>query len=301
MRTVGLLLSFALCLAGCKSKGEADAVGADPAALKAQQELVARRDALMNERKKLETERDQLDAKIKEVSAANGDTTELIKQREVIETKLETQTTDLTTISTKLDQAATGGNDAVAVAAREAKVASREQTFAEREQRIAAREREIAQRERDLAQREKETCGGGGTTIVQVPMPKGGGSYSRRDIDPLLQRARNLMSSKGLLPSDLGPAAGLESEATTAMKNDDWGKAYLAAAQLAATVDAIKVDKNFISAKTARLQSHVKSTKRDEATQQKLAEGMKDVMQKFGDGEFAAANKKLNALWAAVR
>ena len=36
----------------------------------------------------------------------------------------------------------------------------------------------------------------------------------------------------------------------------------------------------------------------DEATSQQLTEGMKDVLQKYGDGDFAAANRKLNQLWA---
>jgi hypothetical protein len=137
-------------------------------------------------------------------------------------------------------------------------------------------------------------------TVVQVPAPKGN-NYTRRDIEPLLGKARSTMAKKGLLPSDLGPAAGLESEATAAMKSDDWGKAYLAAAQLAATVDAIKVDRNFIAVKTARLQNVVKSAKRDDALQQQLADGMRDVMQKFGDGDFASANKKLNGLWQLVK
>ena len=301
MRTVGLLLVLT-CLVACKGNGDADA-STDPAALKAQQELISRREALVAQRKKLESERDKLDEEIKVITAKGGDASELTKKRAALDTEIQTQSSDLSSISNKIDQVVAQGDAAAGIAGRESAMASRETRVASREAQFAERERSLAAREAALAQREKETCGAGSgtTTIVQVPMPKGGGNYSRRDVDPLLGRARTTMARKGLLSSDLGPAATLESEATNAMKADDWGKAYLAAAQLAATVDAIKIDRNFISAKTARLQSFVRSSKRDEATQQQLAKGLEEVMQQFGDGNFTAANKKLNQLWGVVR
>src|SRR5688572_8301163 len=53
MRTVGLLLSLCVlgCLIACSGKSDANAAP-DPTALKAQRELVERRDALMAQRKK---------------------------------------------------------------------------------------------------------------------------------------------------------------------------------------------------------------------------------------------------------
>jgi hypothetical protein len=300
MRTVGLLLVLACCF-GCKGNGDA-AASTDPAALKAQQELISRREALMAQRKKLEGERDKLDEEIKQVTAKGGDASELAKKRAALDTEIQTQSSDLSSISTKIDQVVAQGDAAAGMAGRESSMAARETRVASREAQFAERERSLAAREAALAQREKETCGAGAgtTTIVQVPMPKSGGSYSRRDIDPLLQRARTAMQRKGLLQSDLGPAANLESEAMAAVKNDELGKAYLAAAQLSATVEAIKIDRNFISAKTARLQAVVRSSKRDEATQQQLAKGLEEVMQRFGDGDFAQANKKLNQLWGVI-
>ena len=109
------------------------------------------------------------------------------------------------------------------------------------------------------------------------------------------------MQAKGILASDLGAASGLESESTKAMAEGDWGRAYLAAAQLDQTVKAIKVDRPFIQAKYNRLHVRVSSGKQDEATTKQLTDGMTDVMQKFGDGDFAAANKKLNVLWSFVK
>ena len=106
------------------------------------------------------------------------------------------------------------------------------------------------------------------------------------------------MAKKGLLAGDLpGPSQGLEGESTMAMADGVWGKAYLAASQLAATVDAIKVDRSFIMGKYNRLQGRIGSTKVDDAS----IEGMKDVMQKYGDGDFASANRKLNQLLASVK
>jgi hypothetical protein len=300
MRIAGLLVCLVFVgLVGCKGgDGEASPT-ADPAALKAQRELTERRDALMAQRKKLESDRDQLDARIKEVTAQGGDTSELAKQRAVLDTALESSGSDLASISSKIDQVVAQGDARAGLAGREAQMATRERQVATREGQFAERERALAAREAELAKRERDTCGAGVPTIVQVAAPKGA-NYSRREIDPLLGKARAMIAKKGLLPGDLGPAAGLEGEATAAMKAEDWGKAYLAAAQLLATVDTIRVDRNFISGKTARLQAQVRSARRDDAVQAQLADGMRDVMQRFGDGDFAAANKRLNQLWSLV-
>ena len=81
-----------------------------------------------------------------------------------------------------------------------------------------------------------------------------------------------------------------------AMADGDWGKAYFAAAQLVAMVDAVKVDRAFIQAKTARLSAQVKASKPDDATNQQLSGILSDVMQRYNDGNFAAANQRLNQL-----
>jgi len=305
MRIAGILVVTCCALAlasGCKDKtGDAQAAP-DPAALKAQQELVARRDALLAQREKLQRDRDQVDAEIEKVKATGGDTSELDKKRAAIDTEMRTQTSEYSTLNTKLDQVVAQGTTAGAIAAREASMSSREKTVAQREASIADRERTLAAREKELAQREKETCGGGAPMIIQqVAAPKGG-NYTRKDIEPLLGKARAVMAKKGLLGSDLGPAAGLEAESTKAMADGDWGKAYLAAAQLAATVDAIKIDRGFITAKYGRLNAKVSANKTlDEPTRQQLTDGMRDVLQKYGDGDFSSANKKLNALYGLVR
>ena len=305
MRRLGILVAWCLALAvgpGCKAKSEATNAP-DPAALKAQQELIARRDALLAQRQKLAGERDKLSEEIQAVEAKGGDTTELTKKKADLEQQMQGQDAELDTIRTNVEttlaKIAAAGDAAAGLATREANMGSREERVAKRESQLADRERALASRESQLAQREKETCGVAAPMIIQqVAAPPKGGNYTRKEIEPLLRTARQTMQKKGILAGDLGPAGSLESDATKAMADGDWGKAYLAAAQLAATVEAIKIDRNFVSAKHNRLQQRVKNGKLDEPTSAALTEGMKAVVQKYGDGDFAAANKKLNELWA---
>ena len=305
MRTAGYVVMLSLLLggAGCKSNGEASAAAPDPAAVKAQQELVARRDALLAQREKLKDEALTLQAEITKVEASGGDTSELAKKKAEIETQiqeqdknLETTSTDLSALSSKLDAA--GG-----VAAREARVADRERVIAERERSIAERERQLAVRDGESAKRWAESCsvGGGTTTIIQQAAPPKGGNYTRAEVDKLFGRAKSAMSKKGLVPSDLGAQASLEGEITKALGESDWTRGYILASQLAQTIDAIQINRPFIKAKYDRLAARARATKLDESTQGKLETGMKSVMQKYGDGDFVTANRLINALWGELR
>ena len=304
MRTVGILVSVCLVLGsfGCKTKGEA-AAAPDPAAVKAQQELVARRDALLAQKEKLQGEATKLTEEIQKVEATGGDTTELAKKKADVETQIVQQednlnstSSELTAISSKLDAA--GG-----VAAREGKLADREKTLATRERELAQREREFQSSQVEAAKQWKDSCsmGGGTTTIVQqVASPKSG-NYSRKEVEGLMGKAKGAMSKKGLINSDLGAQASLESEITKALSESDWTRGYILASQLVQTIDAVQVNRNFIKAKYERLNGRVSAAKVDEATQAQLDQGMKEIMQKWGDGDFVAANKRINALYGALR
>lgn len=296
-----IALGLGLAAAGCKGTSDASSAP-DPAAIKAQQDLVRRRDALIEQREKLERERKAVVEQIKATEASGGDTKALAKQRDDLTAQIDGQSAELgqmsdkiTTLSTKLDSAAD-------IAGREEKLASREGRVAGREAQLGERERLLAQREAALAQREKDTCGTAQPMIIQQAAPRGDGKYTKADIQPLLARARAAMQKKGVLVGDLpGPAQGLEGESTRAMADNDWGKAYFAAAQLVATVDAVKIDRGFIQAKTGRLSAQVKASKPDDATNQQLAGVLSDVMQKYNDGNFAAANQRLNQLAALLK
>ena len=297
MRIAGILV--VLCLGaglGCKNKGDADAAP-DPEAVKAQQELIARRDKLLEARKKLQTDKDKIDAEIKEIQAKGGDASEKLKQKAELENQLESQNESIISlVNSKVDALGKAADKTANVAAREADIASREKAVMERESRIAERERLLAQRDSESAARWKESCSAGTPMIIQSAAPKDG-KYTNKDVSGLIAKAKKEMNKKNLINSDLpGPAQSLESEAGKALNDNDMSKAYFAAAQLLATVEAITVNRQFIQAKTSRLSSQAKGMKLDEGTNKQIADGLGDVMQKYNDGDFGAANRRLNQL-----
>jgi hypothetical protein len=301
-----VLLWLAGGAAACKENSDASAVP-DPAALKAQEDLRKRRDALLEQRQRLESQRRVVLEELQSAEASGGDTKALAKQRDELTAQIDGQSAELgqmsdklSSLSTKLDSAAEIASREDRIAQRETRLAAREAALGERERTVAGREGTVAGREEKLAQREKETCGTSPPMIIQTT--RADGKYTKADVQPLLARARATMSRKGVLLADLpGPAQGLEGESTRAMSDGDWGKAYFAAAQLVAMVDAVKIDRAFIQAKTARLSSQVKTAKPDEATNQQLSGVLSDVMQKYNDGNFAAANQRLNQLAALLK
>ncbi|MDB4957326.1 MAG: hypothetical protein JWO36_4895 [Myxococcales bacterium] len=305
MRNAGflvVLLLGAVLTLGCKNSNDATAAAPDPAAVKKQQELIARRDTLLAARSKLQSDRDKIDLEIKDAQSKGVDTSELVKKRADLDTQIETQSSEvISTMQSGFASLQAANDKSAQVAAREAEVANRERGYASREEKMAERERQLAQREATLAQREKETCGvSAAPVIIQAPVPKGG-NYSHKDITDLITRAKSSMAKRGILGADLpGPAQGLEAEAQKALGENNVSSAYVYAAQLAQNVEAIKIDRQFIAQKHARLSAQVKSSKLDDGTQQQLSGILSDVMQKFGDGDFTAANKRLNQLAALL-
>jgi hypothetical protein len=301
MRLVWLAVALAVVVAfGCKGGSEASPAP-DPAAVKAQQELLRRRDALLEQRERLESERQRIVEQIQKAEQSGSDTKDLTRQRDDLTAQIEGQSVELGQMSDKLSSLSSKLDSAAAIAQREDRVAQREAGVARREDKLGDREKAIAQREEKLAQREKETCGTAPPMIIQAPA-RADGKYGKGDVQPLLAKARATMSKKGILVADLpAPAQGLEGESTKAMAEGDWGKAYFAAAQLLAMVDAVKIDRAFIQAKTSRLSNQVKASKLEETANQQLAGVLSDVMQKYNDGNFGAANQRLNQLAALLK
>lgn len=298
MRAAGLVLLLCLGIAAtaCKGKNDADAAP-DPAAVKAQQELIARRDALLAARTKLQSERDSVDAQIKEAEAKGGDTTDLVKKRAELDTQIESSTSDLINmVNSKLDAMKATGDRSANVAVREAEIASREKAVADREARVAEREKSLIQRDSELAARWKDTCNAGSQVIIQAP-PAKGGNYTKKDVSDAIARARTAMNRKGLISSDVPGFAQLENNASA---EADANRAYALASQLYPLVEQVKVDGPFIKGKLARMQAQVRASKVDEATNAQLAQGITDVTQKYGDGDYAAANRRLNQLAAML-
>jgi hypothetical protein len=307
MRLVGVVLALALSASvgasGCKGKDNADAAP-DPAALKAQQELLARRDKLLEQRQHLEEKRTGLDFEIKEIEKQGGDASEKKKEKADIESQLDNSSataTELQQLNTKLDTMKQSGDRSAQIASREAEVANREAAVAARERALADREKNLITRDAEMAARWKDTCQVSAAPVI-IQQPAKGGNYSKKDVSDLIARARSGMSRKGILNADLpGPAQALESEASKALNDNDTSKAYFVASQLVGMVDSIQINRPFIQAKMARVQAQIKSSKQDEATTQQLSGILSQVIQNFGDGDFNAANKRLNQLVAMLK
>lgn len=302
-----------LATPGCKDKGgekKAEAAAADDGSAKAASDLLARRDALMKSRTELADKMKQLEVERTKIIEAGGDTSELDKQAEELRTQKESIDHEDESVSTEMSALLEGvksvqasGDAQERAAAREIQAAAREKAASEREKAVAAREKDIAEREKALGLREKDMCSGGGggtTTIIQQVDPKGT-KYSKKDVESAIKKAREAMSKKGLLQSDLpSAAAGLEKEATKSMAEGDYGPARFAANQLLATVEGQKVDRTFISGKIARLSSAMKGRKLDDAKQKEVDDLFREATAKYGDGDYSGANKKLNAIWRTI-
>jgi hypothetical protein len=310
-RLLSLVVVALLAASGCKDKGSeknAEAASAkDDGAAKAAEDLLARRDALMKSRQKMQADREALEAERTKIIESGGDPTEIdrkLEEQRSEEQKIESEDAAIADqMSAFIESAkAISGDTQQQVAAREAAMANREKALASREDRVGQREASLASREKELAEREKNTCGaGGGTTIIQQVADPKGTKYSKRDVESALKKARESMSKRGILSSDLpAQAAGLEKEATKSMADGDYGPARFAAQQLLATVEAMKVDRNFISQKISRLSKKMSGRTLDEKVQKEVDDLFRDATAKYGDGDYMAANKKLNQIYRSI-
>jgi len=301
MRFVGFVLVLAVAASGCKGKGDAEAAP-DPAALKAQQELLARRDKLLEQRQELQQQREKVNVEIQQIEQQGGDASEKKKEKADLDSKLDNTTaSELQNLNTKLDTMKQTGDRSNQIATREAEVANRESAIATRERNLAEREKSLIQRDSDLAQRWKDSCATASAPVI-IQQPAKGGNYSKKEVSDLIARARSAMAKKGVLNADLpGPAQTLEDTAAHALADNNTDKAYFAASQLVGMVDTITVNRAFIQAKMTRVQAQLKSSKQDDATTQQLSGILKEVIQNFGDGDFNAANKRLNQLVSQLR
>jgi hypothetical protein len=303
-----LLLAAAAAGAGvgCKDKGGKKPPVVDQSL---EQRLIARRDALLRNRDDLQAEKDKLAAERQRIVSEGGDTTDVDRRAEDLDTRAAALSSEESQIVGQLlDEreallaAVQGGNDATARAAfREQAAASREKSVATREEKVAAREAALALREKQLAERERTTCGvGAPTTIIQTVDAKGT-KYGKKDVEPVLTKTRSVMSSRGILAADLPPPVrDLEKEATAAMADADYGRAFLAAQQLWKTVSSLPIDRPFIQGKSARISSLVKARKLEPSVQTQVDAWFADATTQFVDGDYKGANKKLNQIWGAL-
>jgi len=281
-----------------------------------EEQLLARREALVKTRQKLRTERVDLERQRREAVQAGGDTSqldervaELLAQERELEKddqRVDAELRQLATVRRELVEvmatASAGVDQTQRVAARESGIAAREKDLAARESELARREADLAKRERALVKEKAESCAAlSPPTIITQTVDAKGSTYTKRDVEPLIKKARKRMSRKGILLSDLpAPAQGLEREATKAMAEGDFGRARFAASQLVSTVNSIRVNKSFISGKIARLNQEISGKALAKKQRRAVDELFRDATKDYGDGRFSAANGKLNRIYAVV-
>jgi DNA repair exonuclease SbcCD ATPase subunit len=310
MRLMALaVLALVVAVAGCKDKAAAKA---DPKALEAQnqaeQDLLARRDALLQSREQIETKKTELQAKIDEARKNGTDTTDLETELAKLSSEANANQDELVELLKRQNEsykaqiesmraAGGGGGGGAEIAALSAQLRSRDNQLADLEKRLVAMAGQLSDI-RDDIQKQAETCGaGGGTTIIQAPKLPAGSKYSKKDVEPILTKARGVMSKKNIAMADLpGGISGLEKEAMSAMGDGEYGKAYLAASTLLQNVEAIKIDKGFVSAKIARLNRVMKQKKLDDVTSKQVLDLFNEVGEKYNDGDFTGANKRLQEI-----
>lgn len=308
--SLSLVIAAAIVLAGgagCKDKGGGKKAAAIDQSM--ERRLIERRDALLRNRDDLQAEKDKLAAERQRVISEGGDTSEIDRRAEDLKSREAALSTEESQIVGQLmDEreallaAVQSGNDASARATfREQAAAGREKTVAGREEKVAAREAAIALREKQLADRERTTCGTAApTTIIQTVDAKGS-KYAKKDVEPLLTKTRSTMSSRGILAGDLpAPVRDLEKEATAAMADADYGRAFLAAQQLWKTVSSMAIDRPFIQGKSARISGLARSKKLDPSVQSQVDGWFAEATTQFVDGDYKGANKKLNQIWGAL-
>ena len=300
---------LALAAASCKGDEEGGgqvAVAGQEKVSAAEDDLLKRRDTLLNTRLELRSKRAELAEKRKAIKAEGGDTSGIDEEAQKLldeENDLVGQEQDL---NSKLDAllserramvSALSAGGGVGVAGREAGVAAREKDLARREQRVAERESALSAREESLASKWKDACVSGGTTTIVQTLDVKGSKYTKKDVEPLLDKAHSEMRQKGILRSDLpDPARDLDNSATQSMAKGDYAQARFAASQLLATVRAMKIDKPFIAAKIGRLNATMKGKTISTSIEQLF----RDATEEVADGKFVSANKKLNSIYSKI-
>jgi len=319
-----LLLSLGLGLGACNKPVDTAPIVAEAAGLQQHEsELLGRRGSLQRERSKISEARKELSDRRTQLGHDNVGQAAIDEEEKKLTAKESELTGEESAVNQKLDellraraelvqkatQAASqgggsGGPDPLERAARrEQGVAEREKSVARREGDVAEREKSLADRETKQARREKETCGT--VTVAAAPqkieLPKGL-KYSSRDVEPIYKKALKIMQERGILSADLLFGSGkLIEETREAMKAADFVRAKYSADQLLSTVEEIKIDRNFISVKMARLAAAMRGKKLDGDARKNVEGLFQDATANYGDGRFSDANQKINRLFAQLK
>lgn len=308
-----------LVAAGCPKKAAdvAPITAEDESLRKNESDLITQRGALQRERKKIADARAEIVERRSQLGHDSAGQAALDEEEKKLLAKESDLSTQESTVNDKLDEllkmrgdlvkratqvvaTAPGADPLERAARREQSVASREKELAEREHDVAAREATLAAREATLAKRERDTCGAVAMP-AKIDLPKGL-HYTAKDVEPTYKKALKLMQDKGLLSSDLPPGTGkLVEDTREAMKKADYVRAKYDADQLLATVEEIKIDRSFISAKMARLSAAMRGKKLEGGDKRTVEDLFQEATANYGDGKFPQANAKINRLFALLK
>jgi hypothetical protein len=326
-KTLALLVVLGLTaalLCGCKKKRDDEAVeavvAADRQLMNREKKIMTRRGSLQRERKQLRDKRAQI--LTKKATLASEDTkgrqaleaeetklagleAKLVKQEIGLNRKLQSLLTEKSGLVNKLASEKAGAAREMLAARREYSVALREKDLTKREADLATREKTLATREQALAVRQANVCPRGGqTVVVQAPRATGGGggTYTRRDVEPVFRSALKAMRTKGILTADLPPGVDrLVTETRHGVSKGDFTRAKYAADQLLATVRTMKINRAFIGAKIGRLSNAMRRSRPSAAARPKVDKLFQEATANYGDGRFRAANSKLNRIYGLLR
>jgi hypothetical protein len=319
VRRLAFAVLLALASSGCPKKAAdvAPITAEDESLKKNENDLITQRGALQRERKKIADARAEIVERRGQLghdSAGQAALDEAEKKLLAQETDLSSQESqvngkldellkmrgDLVKRATQVVATAPGADPLERAAKREQSVASREREVASREKDVAERETALASREATLAKRERDTCGAVAMP-AKVDLPKGL-HYTAKDVEPTYKKALKMMQEKGLLTSDLPPGTSkLVEDTREAMKKADFVRAKYDADQLLATVEEIKIDRSFISAKMARLSAAMRGKKLEGGDKRTVEDLFQEATANYGDGKFPQANAKINRLFALLK
>jgi hypothetical protein len=196
---------------------------------------------------------------------------------------------------------------AVLFTRREYSLTQRERDLARRETELSQRERELAKREQAFAERQARVCPGGRGTLGRATAPNTEPSandkkYGRQDVEPLYRKALRLMRQRGILIVDL--PAGVDSlvtETRHAVSRGEYARAKYSVDQLLDAVREIRIDRAFIGVKIDRLAQSIRRTPPQGAKKRKVERLFRQATAHYGDGQFSAANRKLNQIYGLLR
>ncbi len=319
MRSTLLALTFlASGVAGCKQAVDTAPIAAEAAGLQQHEnELLGRRGALQRERTSISQQRQQLLEKRASGGATQSTLDEEDKQltakelavaseQSAVDQKLDEllhARAELVQKATSVAQSSSGADPLEHAARREQSVAEREKSMAGRESELADREAKLASREAQAARSAKEGCSPvAGAPLATAPAPAAGKKYGAHDVEPVYRKALKIMQERGILAADLPPGTSkLIDETKAAVKAGDFMRAKYAADQLLGTVEEIKIDRTFISAKMARLSSAMRGKKLEGDAGKSTDALLRDATAHYSDGRFTDSNQKINKLFSTLK